>query len=371
VNLVVFGLTISSSWGNGHATLWRGLCRALAARGHQVTFFERDVPYYAAHRDDHAPTGCTLRLYADWDGIQSAAAAALRSTDVAMVTSFCPDAEAATSLVLDSPAAVKSYYDMDSGVTLDALARGDRPDYIPVQGLAGFDVVFSYTGGRTAEDLRRVLGARRVEPLYGSVDPDVHHPVSADPGIRCALSYLGTYAADRQDGVEQLLLAPARRVPHLKFVLAGSQYPADFPWPDNLFYLSHLPPGDHPRFYSSSGWTLNVTRAPMATVGFCPSGRLFEAAACATPIVTDWWEGLEGFFTPGEEIVVARTTDDVLAALDMNDEERQRIGRRARQRALDSHTAAARVVAFEEALAFGVSSSEFGVSSSEFGVRSS
>lgn len=350
MNLVVFGLTISSSWGNGHATLWRGLCRALAARGHQVTFFERDVPYYAAHRDDHAPAGCVLRLYADWDDIRSAAAAALRTAEVAMVTSFCPDAGAATRLVLESPAEVKSYYDMDSGVTLDALARGSRPDYIPAEGLAAFDVVFSYTGGRTSEDLRRVLGARRVEPLYGSVDPHLHHPVDAGPWISSGLSYLGTYASDRQDAVEQLLLATARRMPHMKFLLAGSQYPADFPWPENLFYLSHLPPGDHPRFYSSSGWTLNVTRGPMAAVGFCPSGRLFEAAACGAPIVSDWWQGLDRFFTPGEEIVVARSTDDVVGALEMDDAERQRIGRRARQRALDSHTAAARVVSFEAAL---------------------
>ncbi len=350
MNLVVFGLTISSSWGNGHATLWRGLCRALAARGHSVTFFERDVPYYAAHRDDLAPAGCALRLYEDWNGVRTAAARALEAADVAMVTSFCPDGQPACDLVVGSSVEVKTFYDMDSGVTLDALQRGVRPDYIPASGLAGFDIVFTYTGGRTLDDMRRMLGARRVEPLYGSVDPGVHRPVAADPAIRCGLSYLGTYAADRQDAVEQLLLAPARQRPDLKFVLAGSQYPDDFPWPSNLFYLSHLPPGDHPRFYASSDWTLNVTRAPMAAVGFCPSGRIFEAAACGTPIVSDWWEGLDAFFEPGEEIVVAHNSPDVLRALSMIDAERQRIGRRGRERALDCHTATARAVDLERAV---------------------
>jgi spore maturation protein CgeB len=332
VNLVIFGLTISSSWGNGHATLWRGLCRALHARGHAVTFFERDVPYYAAHRDDRRPAGCDLRLYDDWPAVRAAGGAALQAADVAMITSFCPDAEAAAELVLESAVPVKAYYDMDSGVTLDALRQGGRPEYIPAGGLGAFDVVFSYTGGRTLAELRRTLGAR---------------PVAADPSIACRLSYLGTYAADRQLAVEQLLLEPARQRPDRRFVLAGSQYPADFPWPANLFYLSHLPPGDHPRFYSSSDWTLNVTRAPMAAVGFCPSGRLFEAAACGAAVVSDWWEGLDAFFTPGEEILVARSTEDVLGALELDDVERQRIGRRARERALDCHTAAARALDLE------------------------
>jgi spore maturation protein CgeB len=350
VNIVVFGLTISSSWGNGHATLWRGLCRALAARGHAVTFFERDVPYYAVHRDDGAPHGCDLRLYDEWRDVRADAVRAVRTADVAVVTSFCPDAQPASHLILASNAGVKSYYDMDSGITLDVLERGERPGYIPAEGLGGFDVVFTYTGGRTLEDMRRVLGARRVEPLYGCVDPAIHRPVPADPRMECRLSYLGTYAADRQAAVEQLLLEPARQLPAQKFVLAGSQYPDDFPWPSNLFYLSHLPPGDHPGFYSSSGWTLNVTRGPMAAVGFCPSGRLFEAAACGTPILSDWWEGLDAFFEPGEEIVVARTSEDVLEALAMDDTTRQRIGRRGRRRALECHTAEARVADLERAL---------------------
>jgi spore maturation protein CgeB len=347
MKLVVFGLTISSSWGNGHATLWRGLCRALAARGHSVTFFERDVPYYAAHRDTIHPDGCDLRLYASWDDVWRQAVVELSGADVGMVTSFCADARDACALVLASDAAVRAYYDMDTPVTLHRLAQGERPAYLPDYGLSDFDVVFSYSGGRSLEQASALLGARRVAPLYGSVDPAVHHRVPEAPRFRSDLSYLGTYAADREEALDSLFMEPARRREGRRFVLAGSQYPEGFPWPAGVAYVSHLPPADHSSFYSSSAWTLNITRGPMAALGYCPSGRLFEAAACATPVVTDGWEGLDAFFAPGEEIVIARTTADVLDALDMHDAERRRIGIRAMERALDCHTADVRAQELE------------------------
>lgn len=350
MKLVVFGLTISSSWGNGHATLWRGLCRALADRGHIVTFFERDVPYYAAHRDTTHPAGCDLRLYADWDDVRSVALAELSGADVAMVTSFCPDARDASALLLESNAAVKAYYDLDTPITLDALGRGERPSYLPETGLGEYDIVFSYSGGRSLDLVRSVLGARKLLPLYGSVDPSIHRPVPTRPAFTSDLSYIGTYAANRAEVLDRLFLEPARRRPARRFVLAGSQYPDDFPWPAAVFYLWHLPPADHSAFYSSSAWTLNITRGPMAAFGHCPSGRLFEAAACGTPIVTDGWEGLDAFFTPGEEVVVASTTDHVLDALALDDQQRQRIGRRAQERALDCHTADVRARELERAI---------------------
>jgi spore maturation protein CgeB len=270
---------------------------------------------------------------------------------VGLVTSFCPDAQDATMTLLDSPAAVKAYYDMDTPVTLHELLDGRPPAYVPAGGLAPFDLVLSYTGGRAIDGLVSMLGARRVVPLYGSVDPDVHRPVARDPRLRSSLSYLGTYASDRQAALDGMFLEPARQKPELRFVLAGSLYPERFDWQGNVFYLSHLPPGDHAAFYSSSAWTLNITRGPMAALGYCPSGRLFEAAACGTPIVSDTWDGLETFFNPGEEIVVAGDTRDVLAALDLGDEERRRIGIRGRQRALDCHTAASRAAELEQHIA--------------------
>jgi spore maturation protein CgeB len=351
MRFVVFGLTISSAWGNGHATPWRGLCRALAARGHRVTFFERDVPYYAAHRDAPQPAGCDLRLYQDWPDTYRDAREVVAEADVAIVTSYCPDAQYAAELVLGS-GAVRVFYDLDTPVTLARLARGEPVDYLPDGGLEPFDLVLSFTGGRALDALKSELGARSVAPLYGSVDPAAHHPVPTDPNRHFDFTYLGTYSPDRQATLEELFINAARRRPKRRFALAGSMYPAEgFPWRRNIFYLSHMPPTDHPSFYCSSGWTLNITRGPMAEMGYCPSGRLFEAAACGTPVVSDWWEGLDAFFTPGSEILIARTTEDVLAALDVDRAERRRIGQAASARALREHTADARVVELERLLA--------------------
>lgn len=359
MKLVIFGLTVSSSWGNGHATLWRGLCRALAARGHDIVFFERDVPYYAANRDLWRLDGGTLVLYADWADNLPTARAHLADADVAMVTSYQPDALAATELVLQSRAAIKAFYDLDTPVTLDALASGRGVAYLGPRGLADFDLVLSYTGGAALDLLRGRLGARRVAPLYGHVDPDVHRPVAADEQYRAHLSYLGTYAEDRQDALERLFIHPARDLPEQRFIIGGAQYPPEFPWAPNVWFRKHLPPSDHPAFFSSSRWTLNVTRRAMARMGWCPSGRLFEAAACGCPVISDTWAGLDAFFVPGEEIVTARGTDDVVRAMRMTDEERGRIARRARERTLDEHTSARRAAQLESLLdtAFGAAES--------------
>jgi spore maturation protein CgeB len=343
VRFTVFGLTISSSWGNGHATPWRALCRGLARRGHRVTFFEHDVPYYAAHRDAPAPEGCDLRLYDAWEDVVGDAQRAVDVADVAMVTSYCPDARAAADVVLGSPADLKVFYDMDAPITLDRLERGAPVEYLPRDGLAPFDLVLSFTGGRAPDALRARLGARAVAPLYGSVDPSVHRPVNVGRARRFDLTYLGTYAPERQDALDALFIEPARRRPEHQFAIAGSQYPATgFPWQPNISYLRHLAPPEHPAFYSASQLTLNVTRGPMAAMGFCPSGRLFEAAACGTAVVSDWWEGLDTFFEPGREILVARGPDDVMAALALDGDSRRKIGRRARARTLAHHSAQVR-----------------------------
>ena len=355
MKLVVFGLTISSSWGNGHATLWRGLVKALVRRGHRVVFFERDVPYYAGARDLWEIPGGELVLYPAWDAVLPYAKSHLADADVAMVTSYCPDGVAAAALALDSPAALRVFYDLDTPVTLDGLRSGREVPYLPPDGLRGFDLVLSFTGGEALAQLQGVLGARRTAPLYGHVDPDLHRPVPPLAGPRADVSYLGTYAADRQAALEALFIEPARRMPERRFLIAGAQYPHDFPWTDNVYFQRHLPPAEHPAFFCSSALTLNVTRRAMAEMGWCPSGRLFEAAACGCPVISDDWEGLDAFFTPGEEIVIARGTDDVVRAMRMPDAERDGLARRARERTLDEHTSARRAAELEALLdaAFG------------------
>ena len=350
MKIVIFGLTVSSSWGNGHATLWRGLIRALIRRGHDVVFFERDVPFYAAARDLHAIEGGSLVLYPDWSSVEDQARRAVAEADVALVTSYCPDAQEAERLVLDVPRGLRVFYDLDTPVTLSQLEGAARPAYVGPRGFADYDLVLSYTGGRTLDALRTRLGARRVAPLYGHVDPAVHHPVPPDSRFASSLSYLGTYAADRQPALDALFIEPARRRPDAKFLIGGAQYPAAFPWTDNIFFVRHTPPPDHPAFFSSSRLTLNITRAPMAAMGWCPSGRLFEAAACGAAILSDDWDGLDRFFTPGADILLAATSEDTLAALDRSDAEIAAIGRNARARALAEHTSDHRARDFEAAI---------------------
>jgi len=343
MRLVVFGLAVSSSWGNGHATLWRGLIRALTDQGHEVVFFERDVPWYADTRDlTRLPEGAELVLYTDWTTVLPRACAAVARADAVMVTSFCPDGPAASELAWEAAPGLTVFYDMDTPVTLRRLEDGERVDFLPPQGLGEFDLVLSYTGGAALDLLQSRLGARRVAPLYGHVDPAAHRPGRPDPAFRGDISYLGTYAADRQAALERLFVEPARRRPDLRFALAGANYPPDFPWTDNIFFVKHLPPADHPAFFASSRLTLNVTREAMASMGWCPSGRLFEAAACGVPVLSDSWEGLGEFFTPGEEILVAETTDDAIAALERPETDLARIGRAARARALSEHSSDAR-----------------------------
>ncbi len=350
MKLVIFGLTVSSSWGNGHATLWRGLCRALGAHGHEVVFFERDVPYYASHRDLHQLPGGTLVLYADWVDVLSAARQQLETADVGMVTSYCPDGIAASELVLASSARLRTFYDLDTPVTLRHWQAGRQVAYIGQRGLGDFDLVLSFTGGTALDALQTQLGARRVAALYGSVDPEVHRPIPPVQAFRADFSYLGTYAEDRQQALEKLFIEPAHRLPELKFLIGGALYPEAFPWAPNIYFARHVSPAEHPGFYCSSRLTLNVTRGAMAAMGFCPSGRLFEAAACRTPIISDWWAGLETFFQPGTEILVARNTDDTVQALQIPPVELARIAAAARERTLAEHTAERRATELEHIL---------------------
>jgi spore maturation protein CgeB len=348
MHIVVFGLGMSSSWGNGHATLWRGLVKALARRGHTLTFYEKDVPYYASTRDGwETPDGVRLRLYDSFGDIRAEAQRELAYADLGIVTSYCADGRSAADTLLTSRATIKSFYDLDTPVTLSALYTGAQTEYLPAAGLADFDLVLSYTGGRALDELRTRLGARNVAPLYGWVDGETHYPASGIEEFRSELCYLGTFAHDRQKALDRLLLQTAARQPEKRFAMAGAQYPDDFPWRSNIFFVRHLPPALHPRFFCSSRATLNVTRGAMASYGYCPSGRLFEAAACGVAILSDWWEGLDEFFSPDDEILPVSETSEVIQALSLTDTELRQIADAARERTLRCHTAERRVLELE------------------------
>jgi spore maturation protein CgeB len=343
MKLVVLGLSLSSSWGNGHATTFRALLKAFAARGHEVLFLERDVPWYAAHRDLPAPDFCRLEFYdsvSDLNRWRDDVAGA----DAVIVGSYVPDGVEVGRWAQRTAQGLVAFYDIDTPVTLAKLERGDF-EYVSPEIIPGYDIYLSFTGGRTLQRLERVYGSPNAQPLYCSVDDAVYRPLQT--GRRWDLSYLGTYSADRQPTLEQLLVEPARRAPHLRFAVAGPQYPGDIAWPANVERLEHVPPADHPDFYAASRFTLNVTRQDMIAAGWSPSVRLFEAAACATPIISDVWEGIESLLAPGKELILARTPDAVLAALSLPDAERDALGHAARARVLESHTAARRAAELE------------------------
>lgn len=349
MHIVIFGLSISSSWGNGHATLWRSLVKSMLRRGHTVNFYEKDVPYYAAARDLYAlPPGGGLRLYSEFDTVRSEAERDLENADLALSTSFCPDGVSACELILTSGADIRAFYDLDTPVTLNSMNSGASMDYLPAGGLAGFDVVLSYTGGRALDELKSRMGAKIVIPLYGSVDPESHMPVPPRDNFRAALSYMGTYAEDRAEALQRLFLEPARQLPQRRFLLAGAQYPDTSPWSRNIAQIPHVPPPQHPAFFSSCRATLNVTRGVMAQYGYCPSGRLFEAAACGAPLLSDNWEGLEQFFVPGRELLPVSTAQEVVEALSLSDAELRAIAVAARERTLAEHTGTHRVIELEK-----------------------
>jgi spore maturation protein CgeB len=352
MKIVIFGLSITSSWGNGHATTFRALARALHRRGHRIVFYEHDLYWYADNRDLPQPDFCELRLFDDWKEIARLARRDLDEADVAIVGSYFPDGPAAIDLVLDSRVAVRAFYDIDTPITVSALRERGSTGYLRTDQVSGFDLYFSFTGGPMLRELERQFGARHAVPLYCSFDPDRYCRLAPVRKFACEMSYMGTYAPDRQPKIDALLSETARRLSERKFIVAGPQYPRSVKWPGNVKRMNHLNPQWHPHFYSSSRLTLNVTRRDMVQAGYSPSVRLFEAAACGATIVSDNWPGLDTFFVPGQEILLPVSSDDVVRYLTHYQEaELLRIGEHAQRRVLEEHTSERRAEQFEAAVA--------------------
>ncbi len=345
LRIVMLGLSITSSWGNGHATTYRALVRQLGARGHDVLFLERDLPWYAENRDMPSPAGGRTEIYASVADLKRRFEAAVRGADLVVVGSYVPDGIAVGEWVTGAAGGVSAFYDIDTPVTLAKLSNGGA-DYLSKDLIARYDLYLSFTGGPTLDRLEAEFGARMARPLYCSVDVDAYAPKDSD--VEWDLGYLGTYSDDRQPRLTALLFEPARDLRDCRFVVAGAQYPPDIRWPRNVEHIPHLSPRQHRTFYNTQRYTLNITRADMVRAGWSPSVRLFEAAACGTPIISDWWDGIDAFFEPGREILIAREAEDVAAYLnELPEEERLAVGARARERILARHTSAHRVVELE------------------------
>lgn len=336
MNIVILGLSVTSSWGNGHATTYRSLIRGLEACGHSVLFLERDAEWYASNRDDPHPQGARTELYREFSELPARYEREVSQADLVIVGSFVPDGARVGAWVNSIAAGVTAFYDIDTPVTLAKLADGSA-DYITPELIPQFGIYLSFTGGPALRFLESRYGAPMARALYCSVDTQTY-----TPRIHCNrwdLGYLGTYSADRQPALEELLVEPARRSPNGRFAVVGPMYPDDIAWPGNVYRETHLSPREHPDFYGAQRFTLNITRTAMKRAGYSPSVRLFEAGACAAPIVSDWWEGLDSLFEIGREALVAENAEDVLRILrETTEAERIAIGAAARKRILAEHT---------------------------------
>lgn len=337
MKIVVLGLSLSSSWGNGHATTWRALIKGLARLGDDVLFLERATPWYQAHCDLIDPPYCKLAFYSSLSELEKKWQANIAQADLVLIGSYVPDGADVIAWALAWAPGRVSFYDIDTPVTLSDLRAG-ASRYLTHEQIPRFQIYFSFAGGSVLNALVDEFGARKACALYCGVDEESYAPQLCER--RWALGYLGTYSADRQDALQELLLEPARALPHLRFVIAGSQYPPEIVWPDNVERIEHLPPREHAAFYSAQAFTLNVTRADMIAAGYSPSVRLFEAACCGAPVISDVWDGLDSIFQPGKEILLARNRNDVIAILTnmIDDEARNQISASARRRTLEAHT---------------------------------
>jgi spore maturation protein CgeB len=355
MKIIILGLSITSSWGNGHATTYRGLVRELLARGHEVLFLERDVPWYAANRDLPNPPYCHTKLYSSLDELKDSFTQEVRDADFVMVGSYVPEGVAVGEWVAATAQGITAFYDIDTPVTLAKLERGET-EYLCPTLIPKYQLYLSFTGGPTLDRIEQQYGSPMARALYCSVDPQLYYPDECNPPWD--LGYMGTYSDDRQPTLESLLLEPARQWEEGRFVVAGPQYPDAtcasqqrfaIAWTSNVERIEHLPPSEHRSFYNSQLFTLNITRADMVRAGYSPSVRLFEAAACGTPIISDYWEGIETIFEIGKEILIASSPEEVLRYLrETTEAERCAIGQKARDRVLAEHTAAHRAAQLEQ-----------------------
>lgn len=349
MKIAIFGLTITSAWGNGHATTFRSLVKALARRGHRVVFIEKDVEWYRNNRDLPQPSFCTLRLYEEWSVSSAALLRECTDADAVMIGSFFPDVIAATKALVEADLGPLLFYDIDTPITMASLRATGHTDYLDASLIPAYDAYLSFTGGPALEELETSFGAKRALPFYCSVDADLYRPSQIAEHFRCDLSYLGTHASDRQSKLMRLLNEPAALLPAHRFIVAGAMYPESTRWQPNVERLTHVGPPDHPAFYSSARFTLNLTRGDMVQAGYSPSVRLFEASACGAAILSDDWEGLDEFLTPGEQVLLPRDEQDVADILiRLPEVERLKIGRNARERILATHTSEHRAIQFEE-----------------------
>jgi spore maturation protein CgeB len=328
--IIFIGLSITSSWRNGHASTYRALLHGLHRLGQKVLFLERDQPWYASNRDAPVLSYCQSRLYLDIDELRARYTPRIRAAAAVIVGSSIEQGREICEWVLNHATGVKVFYDIDARATLAGL-RDDRCEYLRASQVPAFDAILSFIGGPQLQSMEREFGARRARPLYCSVDVDLHRPTGSRRDVD--LGYLGTYSDDRQPALEQLLNEPARRLPKRRFAVAGAEYPSRVAWPKNVQRIDHMMPAGHAPFYRRQRFTLHLTPATMRQAGYSPSVPLLEAAACGTPIISDEWGGIEELLEPGKEVLLARSAAEMMHYLEsISDAQAEQIAAAARER---------------------------------------
>ena len=308
-------------------------------------FLERNQEWYQVHRDLPNPSYCRLDYYDTLDELRRRFDDTIAEADAVMVGSYVPEGAAVCKWVTKIALGTTAFYDIDTPITVKALEHHDC-DYLSSRTIPDFDLYLSFSGGPLLEVLRDRYDARSVHPLYCSAE--VQPVAERNESWNYDLGYLGTYSADRQPTLDRLLIAPAAQNPHQRFAVVGPQYPESIDWPSNIERQSHLPPDRHPGFYRDQRFTLNVTRQAMIEAGYSPSVRLFEAAACGTPILTDAWPGLSDIFVPGKEILVAKSSAEVCEYLhDLPETARRSVADKAWFRFMRQHTPEQRAISLE------------------------
>lgn len=351
MKIAFHGSSLLSSYWNGAATYYRGLIHALAARGHEVTFYEPDAFGRQERRDIEPPDWCRVVVWQpDAEGLSTVAAEAAHADLVVKASGVGVLDEEILAAVMESarPGALRVFWDVDAPATLADLAAD--PDQPLARALPTLDGVLTYGGGAAIEAEYRERGARDCVSIFNALDPTTHHPVPPDPRYECDLAFLGNRLPDREARVATFLFEPARALPDLTFLLGGAGWEQGSV-PPNLRVLGHVPTAEHNAFNCTPRAVLNISRESMATRGFSPATRIFEAAGAAACIITDAWEGIETILAPGREIIVARDGADVAEAMRTLTPERAReIGEAAQARVLAEHTYDLRALEVERVL---------------------
>ena len=354
MKLVLFGSSLVSAYWNGAATYYRGICKAMHARGHEIVFVEPDLYERQAHRDLLTnPPYAEVRVCADWDDL----ARELEQAHGADLVAKCSgvggwDMELATGVLqARRSGSLVAFWDVDAPQTLaSAFAEPPGVDGTFRALIPQYDLILLYGGGPPVQAAYAQLGAPRAYLVYNAVDPDEYYPVDPDPDRQCDLLFMGNRMPDREQRVHDLFFRAAELAPEQRFVLGGNGW-GDCDLPANVRYVGHVPTGEHRAWNCSARLVLNINRADMAATGYSPPTRVFEAAGCGACVLTDAWQGIETFFAPGAEILVARSAHDIVELVrSVTAERAQSIGAAAHRRVLADHTYAARAADLEAIL---------------------